>query len=312
MLYLLHGPNSFLRNRKLSQIIEAYQQKHPDALGFSHIDASEQGLEEFETLLAAQGLFVSSRFIIARDGLLHWGEKALVLLQEYKAAKDPAMIVVFVEEKIEKTILSLLQGVATIQEFPEPSLEGVTRFVKKEIAQRSGQVLESEALTQLASIGRNNFWRLTNILEQVLAFTYGKQKITIKDVSLFGQEYETQAIFPLGDALLSHRSLGALRFLEELVSGGEDPKGIGNYLIWLARSFAGIYAAYQEGISEVTVARTFSLHPFVARKLLSFAQLWNPQNAEEFFIHAARFDARRMRSLLPLRLAIDAWLLAAR
>src|SRR3989344_7667952 len=308
MIYLLHGPNAFLRNKKLKEIEAAYRKKHPDALGFARLDATECGLEDFQSAVTAQGLFEQSRFVVVRNGFAAWGQEALHFVKERGGlSRDAQTVIVFVENALPGALLSDIKRIATLQEFRTPSPQTLRRFIQKEISERDGQGITPNATEKLVAVGKNDFWKLANVLEEVLLYTYNKTGVSEDDVDLFVRKQNEQTVFPLGDAVLSFRRQQAVVFCEELVAQGEDPKGIAQYVIWLARAFLAAAAAHNERVSEQAAATALSLHPYVARKLFSFARAWNEGQHNAFAREAMRLDRRRLNSSIPVRLAVDAF-----
>lgn len=311
MLYILFGENTFLRNRKLAEIVSAYRTKHPEALGFSEIDAQANDFRALEDALASQGLFDSLRMVVVRDGLLVWKEECVNALKRLGIFEDASRIIFLIEgDGIDKKTLEALGKNAKVQEFKMLSQQALRRWAAKQMDARFGKTIGQDALAMLIASARD-LWHLSNLLEQIGLNTAERKTIAVVDVTLFVQRTESLAVFPAGDFVLAHKKEHALCELERLSAQGEDASALAAYVAWLIRSFAGVYAGAKERVPQEKIASVLSLHPFVVKKLSAAARAWDDASSRRLLDAAARLERRKTVSAIPQRLALDAFVLAS-
>lgn len=254
MVYLLYGPDSLRRGRKLKELVDAYRKKYenPDIL---EIDFSEKpDVLCARDFLNQPSLFVAAKVLIVKNSAeapeekepfgAAQGKLARILKSELKTEKS----FVFVSDAAapKKALAFLLDKPAISQEFPELSLRELKNFVQKE-SEKMRIKFEPGALEIFAEIifGRaeGRSWHALRELEKLsaLSFSAPLSKNTLFDALYLEEE---KRVFDSARKILSYEAAnfsktpetaGVLSELESLFAAKASPAYVFNSLGFQAR-----------------------------------------------------------------------------
>jgi DNA polymerase III delta subunit len=127
MLYLLHGENFKESRKKLHSLVESLLKKEPNASQF-HIDNENFCYDLLKEMIGSIDLFVG-KYIVVVDKIFEDKENGDAVLKELKEIANSENIFIFIEEKLNKTILARFKKWAEkIQEFTEKETKKQEQF----------------------------------------------------------------------------------------------------------------------------------------------------------------------------------------
>ena len=143
-------------------------------------------------------------------------------LDTYVGRMPETTLLVFVEGPLRghNPLLERLRPVAQIQEFPTPSGEGLARWVRSSVSDRSASIGPG-AISLLSQLVGSNLWVMDGELEKLTLYA-GGSTITEAHVRELVPQAREASIFNLVDALMEGRYSVALRALARLRSGGAE------------------------------------------------------------------------------------------
>ena len=204
MLYILYGQDTFRRDEKLRHILAAYVQKHPQQFGLVKLDADEADARALSAALESSGLFETMRLAVARNFIARHREGIQKFIVERGIAKDPARVLVLVEEEVSKEANELLQ-LGKAQRFDLLSEQKARVWVRGRVEEKASHsgLPATIADNAVAFIAANaaNLWKAASVIEQAMLASAGKAKIELEDVAPFLVQKTQETVFPAGDAL---------------------------------------------------------------------------------------------------------------
>lgn len=305
MILILYGSNSFLRERKVQEILAEYKKKYPGSLGFSRTNANEQDITVLRDTSASFGLFAAKRFVLVRHGFAAWGSALCDFLEQSNLAQDSDIVLLFVEDEIGQDLLVRAKKLAKLQHFTELSGPKLRQFIENELAARHS-FASPEAMAEFIGIGWKDPWKLSNVMEQAILYAGEGHAISKNDIQLFAKTMDQSSIFPAGDAVLSKDRASVFTYIAYLAGQGEDIGGISQYMLWLVKHFLAAHAGFAF-MTPIQFAKKFALHPFVVQKLFQAARHWTHDEARRLARRAHALDKRKTIAAVSPRLALDAF-----
>lgn len=122
MLYVLHGNDTIKARDRLHILINSLLKKKPDA-SFLQLDDETFDGGQLDELIEGQGLF-EKKYIVVFDNCLRNKDTHEVLCKRLEDISSSPNIFVFLEEKIDKKILTQLEGYSEkIQEYKDETVK---------------------------------------------------------------------------------------------------------------------------------------------------------------------------------------------
>ena len=312
MLYILYGQDTFRRDEKLRHILDAYVQKHPQQFGLVKLDADEADARALSAALESSGLFETIRLAVARNFIARHREGIQKFIVERGIAKDPARVLVLVEEEVSKEANELLQ-LGKAQRFDLLSEQKARVWVRGRVEEKASHsgLPATIADNAVAFIAANavNLWEAASVIEQAMLASAGKAKVELEDAVSFLVQKTQETVFPAGDALARRDAHAALAEIEKLSSQGEDAVQLSGFMISAIRNVYRGFAVRKDGKDGALVAKKFGTHPYVARKAFEASRNWDEQKIRTAMTAAVRLDYERKLSRIPPRVALDAFVL---
>lgn len=236
-MVLLYGPDTYRRNRKLRELLAAFNEKyvHADLLAVD-LEEDPESWERARDFIVQPSMFSPAKALVVKEsGAVTEAAWRKVL----KSHKDDERFFLFVSDtgKPTKPFSFLAEPPAKEQEFPELTGRALSAFVK-EVAARVGVALSPEGARALAAQfeGREGAsWSLAHELEK-LALAGLSEPISAEEVrrtvrSGDAPEVSSGARVLLGDFPVARK----LFVLESLLSAGAASAYLFNSLAYQAR-----------------------------------------------------------------------------
>ena len=276
MLILLHGEDTFRLKEKYKVILERYNEKNPNGLGFLRL-ADDVSFEKVREFFATSGMFEEKKLLVLDDFMTAPKKEVQESVWEF-----------FVENNIlasESDIILILQSTppdkrtsiykniikhARAQEFKPLSDQQISAWIHT-YCKEDGCTIANNAVSTLLERTGPDMWRLTSELEKLVAYK-GKGEITHDDVNLLVARNHDIDVFALTDAFVAGNTSKAVGLLKSYIISGEAPQRLIGLLFYQIRTLISIKFLLQDGVAPGAIAKQAGIHPFVVRKTAPIAQ----------------------------------------
>ncbi|PIR86844.1 MAG: hypothetical protein COU11_03230 [Candidatus Harrisonbacteria bacterium CG10_big_fil_rev_8_21_14_0_10_49_15] len=166
MILYLHGPDDYRRQQALAEkILKPYLAKHPSG-SQGYFDLSRTGeLERLREFVGNQGLFDSTKLVVASGAEAVETKQLKPLLQEFLEHSKTTLVLVC-EKKLGKPFDFLLAEPVKSWEFKKLTPPEFLSFVKAEATKRAINV-SAEQIKQLAVAYPGDFWAVSTELDKL-------------------------------------------------------------------------------------------------------------------------------------------------
>jgi DNA polymerase III subunit delta len=291
MIIFFHGNDTFRIQKKLKETKDRFSQNNEaNSFIIEEIAGEKISTKDISIKIQTKSLFAKKKMIIIKNIFKQkeadiWS-KLFQIIKNYQDSKE--VFLVFIEEKIEnnklnkeaKAFLKLLKNQTYTQEFGQLD-DKQTLNLAKNIFIEKKQKISPIALSSLVSKTGNDLWRLNNEINKLSSLALNRQ-IEIKDVEEnISSEFE-EKIFILIDSFFQKKKSLAYKILHEQISAGLSPEYILNMLTRQIRIILEVKSA-QKNTPSNKLAENLELHPFVLKKALIQANLFNLEELKKVF-----------------------------
>jgi len=281
MLFLLHGPETYLLRQRVRELKEEAVKK---GVLVEDVDCGDVDIKEALHNLRTPSLFNSQKLLIFHDPFLvkEFEEKEVqdILL------KAKAHTLVFVAKEVKKTsvLFKFLMRHGEREEFLKLQEIELVNWAKKEIKKHDTS-FTPEGLTALLFSCGNDLDRLEKEVAKLAAFKYSslKKVITQNDVELLVGEALEPKIFSTIDAILTRNQKLALKLLAGHFHKGESPLQLLSMFAWQFRILLSQKDLLEQEVPVKEIAKQLKLHPFVFQKSLAAAERFSLGELKELY-----------------------------
>ncbi len=288
MLFFLYGEDDYRSSQKLNQIKDRFIEK-VDESGYNIVTLDEKiTVEKFTKEFSQTGFLASKKLIIIKNLLRQTLTKDLaeVVLEYLNKFKDDQEenIIVFYENNLPHSRKSALSGnklkifqklntFKYSQEFNKLADYKVVEWIQEKFKENEKSIDKNLANKLFALIG--NHLRLLNGEISKIA-SYNKEKeIQEQSIDDLVSASLNDDIFLFSDKLANKKKTEATQLLNEQLQSGANPVYLLTMIIRQFRILLQIKAALEENISQASLAKYLSLHPFVIKKSMASARLYS-------------------------------------
>ena len=322
MILFLYGSDTYRSRAHLKKIIEKFKHdRDPQGLnvvrldcalpsyGFGEAKKEEQGGIWGEILAAP---FLAERRLAVLENLLVSKHQDL-MAEIGKKIKDndfpDSTVLVFWEgvdtfkTKAVKTLFEVLNKQKYSQKFDELKGVRLSAWITEEMNARGGEI-ESAAVQYLAQNGGGDMWRLSALLDQLLAH---HTPITLADVQLFLDEKVDDSIFNLVDAIVARQAKSVFQMIQEQYRNGKDAPYIFAMIVRQFRiliTMRDLFEREDSPQSNILAAR-LGLHPFVVKKSLPLVRRYSLGELKQVYRQLLDLDLAFKTSRATLETLLD-------
>lgn len=195
-----------------------------------------------------------------------------------------------VKTKDAKALFERLSKERFAQRYDELSGAKLIAWIQSEVAARGGKIAKMAAV-YLDTHVKNDMWRLSSLLDQLIAYRNGEE-IRVEDLGLFIEESVDDNIFNLIDAIVARNQKQAFSMIQEQYAQGKDPGYI----------FAMIYRQFnilvkikdlmerEPGTPADVIAKQLGAHPFVVKKSFTALRTYSREQLERIYADLLQID----------------------
>lgn len=296
-VYLLWGPESYLINRKIEEIVAQMAAEMGGEPEIMAIDGDETLPTELGPLLEFSPLFAMARVVIIRNP--GWLGKAarsakkaegyLQVMEDYLRRDNQGQVVILTaaENNTANPVVKMLQKQARIINIKSLAAADLEKWCRRELEQRQVKV-GAAAVARMAASGQDMYY-LENMFEK-MSLLKRDEAWQVADVEEHLDSREEIKVFKLTDALLNRNLKSSLAVFRQLLDQGQPHLLI---LAMIAQQFVvlgKVKFGIEAGYSSAQLAQLTGQKDFVIRKMRE---------------KGANFDSREIRRVFERLLETD-------
>jgi DNA polymerase-3 subunit delta len=291
-VYLLLGPEEFLRQRALTLLRTKLLDECSLALNYSEFSASERPISEM--LETANTFPMLSRVrIVLLSGLEAMDAPAQELLLDYVRQPSIRTALILNASELDKrtTFYKAIRDHSCVVELAKLKGYALSRWAEDWIRGR-GYRISPAALKKLIDLAGSDLQTLANEIEKILIFCGDNKNIPDAAVEELVRGSRQHGIFELTEAVGRRDKARALHLLANLLNLGEQPLMI---LVMLARHFRQILIAKDlelQGKPPHEIGAAAQIPPFILDEFLAQARAMDQASAEGMYLRLAEADLR--------------------
>lgn len=261
-VYLLYGEESYLvrlyRDKLKNAILDG-----ADEMNYSNFQGSATDILEVREIADTLPFFQDYRIIVLEDTRFFKSANDFV---EYLPAMPDTTILVFAEKEVDKRskLYKYVQKNGLVAEMTAMSTADTKKFVAMKLLNGDRKIRESTAEYFLEQVD-NSLNNIENELEKLIAYTYGREEVTKKDIDAVCSVQITGQIFKMLDAIAAGKKQEVMMLYHDLFALKESPMSI---LYLLTRHFNILLQIKmsQKEQSKSELAKKIGVPPFTVGK----------------------------------------------
>lgn len=279
---LLWGPEVYLRDRIKRELINSYLEKRLIAFNFQEVKNSDLKLNEIVNALLEPPLLSPGRIFFIHLSSYSKSELTQLAFSLEKIELFNTYFVGYSPESLPQEFTKVINNRGgTIINLIKPAAKTVLDFIK-DLFTRAGMSVEDRVVETLVS-DKRDLQTLRMEVEKLILYASDKKTVLMEDLLQVYSSPEGDNIFSLIDGLFEGKTGKSLKTLTYLTSIGESPSAI---LSVMASQIRGAFKTLYLNEKET------GLHPFVYRKLRTYAKRMHPRHLELALLILADTDEK--------------------
>lgn len=277
-LYLLYGEEDYLKKLYRDSLKKAILDGS-DEMNYSYFEGKEIDTASVREIADTLPFFSDYRIVVLEGSGLF---KSASDLSDYLPSMPSSTIMLFVESEIDKRnkLYKYVNKEGIAVEMKQMSSADTKQFIGLRLKENNVQIKENTVDYFLQQID-NSMINIINELDKLIAYTNGRNEITVSDIDAVCCVQVTGRIFQMIDYAAMGKKNDALKLYSDLLELRESPMSI---LYLLTRQF-NILLQIKDIVNEPKgeIASKLSIPPFTVGKYIS---------------QAKRFEKSRLKSML--------------
>lgn len=275
MVIFLYGPETYLLNIKLREIIDRYKLIHKSGLNLRFFEGNNFSFQDFKDEFQQTSMFKEKKLMILKDVFSNSDFKDEFAKNIKKFIEKEDVIVITEREKILSTdkLFKKLKKLSTFQEFK--CLEGkvLEAWVNKEFLKYGFKIDVAAKRLIIESIG-SDLWCFSNEIRKLINYKKSEKEavITVSDVELLVQSKANADIFKTIESIAQKNKKRALRLIKKHIEKGDSPLYLLSMIAFQFKNLLIIREAIDQNKEYYSIAKWSGLHPFVVKKTYPLAQ----------------------------------------
>ena len=314
-IYLLYGEEIFLLESCLKKIKNNFGDRQ---LGVNEIKIDESNANELISDIETPAFGYDKKLIIARNTMLFKKEgkkiggntelinKIAEYIKENKNLIDEAVVLVFIEEEVEKnTLYKVLEQIGIVCEFQElKPIQIIPRL--KQISNAYKVQVDDSTLHYFVECCGTNMQELINEIRKLIEYAGENGTIIKKDIDMLCIKKIDSVIFDLTDNLGKKNVGKAIDVLHGLIYQKEPIQKI---LITLYRHFKKLYIIKLAQKGNKNIQESLNLKPnqtFLISKYTTQANYFKEQELRKIIKELIDLDYNYKSGLIDLNVGLEA------
>ena len=220
-VYLLYGPESYDRKRYTDALVKVFLPED-DGINLTKFFGKKIDLKELFELADTMPFMADRRVIVLENtGLFSSPNEAL---NDFIPNIPESTVMIFSEEKADSKLkqYKAVQSNGSVARFVNLTEDELRDRVTRRLG-REHRAITTGALDLFISRCGNDMWTVSNELEKIISYTFGKDGIRVEDIEAVMPARAEDRIFAMIDAILGHNKKKALAYYRDLVLLRTDP-----------------------------------------------------------------------------------------
>ena len=274
-VYLLCGEEAYLRNQYKKRLRDALVAEG-DTMNYSYYEGKDINPLAVIDMAETLPFFADYRVLMIENS--GFFKNKCDELADYMASIPETTCFIFVETEIDKRnrLYKEVKKYGRIVEFGIQKEETIIKWILG-ILKKEGRNVTRETLQAFLTKTGSDMQLIKNELDKLIAYTEGRDVITVADVEHVCISQTTNKIFDMINAIAEGNRKKALELYEDLLSLKEPPMRI---LFLIARQFNQLYQVKlltKEGMSGSEIARQAGIVPFAVKKYQAQAKSFSEE-----------------------------------
>jgi len=216
-VYVLHGPDDYLRRQHRREIVQALLPDGQTELAVVHLDASAELSEVLDELRTAP--FLAPRRIVIITDADKFVTRHRAALEKYLAGPAPAGSLILIVNTWQPRwkLAALAARVGEVIDCSPPSPASLPRWIVR-VAEARGKRISGDDAALLAAWVGNDLARLDGEIEKLALYVGSRRTITGEDLAAVVAAAAGPVAFALTNALAAGDPAAALAALDDLMT----------------------------------------------------------------------------------------------
>lgn len=263
-VYLLCGEEAYLRNQYKKRLRDALVMGG-DTMNYSYYEGKDINPRAVIDMAETLPFFADRRVLMLENS--GFFKNKCDELADYMAAIPESTCFIFVETEIDKRnrLYKEVKKCGRVVEFGTQKDDTLIKWILGMLKKEGKNITRDTLQVFLAKTG-SDMQLIKNELDKLVAYTDGREVITIEDVEHVCITQTTNKIFDMVNAIAEGNQKKALELYEDLLSLKEPPMRI---LFLIARQFNQLYQVKllaKEGLPSAEIAKQAGIVPFAMKR----------------------------------------------
>ena len=289
-IYVLYGPQSYNRKRYVKALIDLFLPEN-DEINLTSFYGKKIDIREVHELSQTMPFLAEKRVIVLENTeLFTKADEELVDLLE---TIPNSCCIIFSEEKIDSRLkqTKTAKSKGCVAEFGDPTEAELRDWVLKKLAREHRQITEKALDLFLERCG-DDMWQVSNELEKVISYTFGKDGIRPADVEAVMPPLPEDKIFGMIDSMISGNREEMLKYYSDLLLLRSDPFGILALIQQQFRLMLHAKEMDEEGVNIKDIATALKMRDTRVKMALKAAKKSSKINLERALLMCADTEER--------------------
>lgn len=276
MMYLLHGTQSFLINKKVKEITK---ENNFDNINTSIYDLNSNTLRDIIDDALTLSLFDNKKLLIVNNANIFTSKKNSIehdslILEEYINNQNEDAVIIFItdEEKLDdrKRIVKTIKKNGTI--FTYNACDDINHLVKMMF---DNYKIDNKNISLLISRVGKHLGILEQEVEKIKIYKDKDLEINETDILNLTTKTVEPDLFLLIDNIIKKDKGEALDIYHEMLINNEEPIKI---IVSLANQFRIMYQSkelYKQGFTQNDIAKELEIHPYRVKLAIEKARFYD-------------------------------------
>ena len=274
-VYLLCGEEAYLRNQYKKRLKDALMEEG-DTMNYSYYEGKDINPKAIIDMAETLPFFAQRRVLMIENS--GFFKNKCDELADYMGEIPESTCLIFAETEIDKRnrLYKEVKKHGRIVEFTVQKEDTLVKWILG-MLKKEGKSITKETLRNFLSKTGSDMQNIKNELDKLLAYTEGREAITLEDVEQVCVTQTTNKIFEMINAVAEGNQKKALELYEDLLSLKEPPMRI---LFLIARQFHQLYQLkllLKEGVAPSEIAKQVGIMPFAMKKYQAQAKSFSEE-----------------------------------
>ena len=274
-IYLLYGPEAYLRNRYRDSLVK-FMLPTSDAANLARFEGKDIDVSEVIDLAQTMPFFSEKRVIVLENTEFFAAGGAASEVNDFADCIEtlPESTCIIISQEKADSRLKLFKKIkqyGCVAEFAALGEEQVKKFILDRLS-KEHRPITGRALDKFMEGCGNDFMQICAELDKLISYTFGKDGIRPEDVEAVCSQRVEDEVFLMLDAMFRHNTDEALGYYKDLVTLNHNPFATLSLIENQLRLFLHVRQMDSEHLSTKEMAGELSMNEFRIKKALPYAR----------------------------------------